>query len=346
MRKKKFNVSLDIMQIHFAHFFESLKHFSDKYLHLVFNNDGTIPEHLAYVCPICLTNCIAVTTKGIYYSSDFSLDHFPPESVGGRLKVLVCKKCNNESGHQFDFSLKEKMISLSFNNRIPLSKIKIKSEIADVEGKYHGLMSIREDGETEVSFKPNPEKNLPLLDTWIKNSKSNLDWKANLTLKIPDEAKVSKAILKVAYLYCFINWGYEFVYSNQGKLFRQVLNGELNYPIPVPSFWLDHKTQMHGENPIPRGLCFVQTPKELQSMVVNVPLLNIETGYHCFATVFIPSPTVNAVNDLVLIQSFINNPTECSVSFVPLRNFLQEQIFPPYSKIWEALEKEFMQNNT
>ena len=341
MAKQKFSVSLDIMRIHFVHFTESLKCFPEKYLRLIFNNDGEIPEHLAYICPLCITNCFMVGEKGIHYTNDFSLDHFPPESAGGRLKVLVCKKCNNESGHKYDFALKEKINSLSFNKKIPLSKISVKTEISNVKGRFHGEMVIREDRETEISFKPNSNKKIPPLDTWLENSKNSLDWKANLTMKIPDDSKVAKAVLKSAYLYCFINWGYDFIYSEQGNLFRQVLNSEAEYPIPSPSLWLDHEVKLHGENPIPRGLCFIQEPKELQSMVVNVPLQDRQTGYNCIATIFIPSPTSKGIDELQLIQEFISKTEECTASFVPLRNFLREKIFPPYVKTWEALVKEF-----
>ena len=65
-------------------------------------------------------------------------------------------------------------------------------------------MSIREDGETEISFKPNPKKKFPPLDNWIEESKNSFDWKANLTFGIPDDKKVSKSLLKAAYLYCFL----------------------------------------------------------------------------------------------------------------------------------------------
>ncbi|MBN8786641.1 MAG: hypothetical protein J0I84_06085 [Terrimonas sp.] len=36
---------------------------------------------------------------GMIANLEFSIDHLPPESVGGRYKVLTCKKCNNEAGY-------------------------------------------------------------------------------------------------------------------------------------------------------------------------------------------------------------------------------------------------------
>ncbi len=338
----EFSITPDIMQIHFAHFFHSLQGFPDKYLPLIFRPDGPVPEHLAYLCPLCLTNCFMIAETGIHYSSDFSLDHFPPESAGGRLKVLVCKKCNNESGYKYDFSLKEKMDSMSFNKKVPSSNIKIKSEFSDIQGRYHSEMSIRDDGETEISFKPNPDKVIPPLDAWIEDSKDRFDWKADLTIKIPSDEKVAKAILKVAYLYCFINWGYEFIFSDQGELLRETLNDNAKYPVNIPSFWLDHEVKSHGDTKIPRGLCFIQTPKAWQAFVVNVPLLNKQTGYSCVATVFIPNPTPNALDNLKNIQQLLDSSMEPTVTFVPLKNYLQEKIFPPYTKTWEALMHEYL----
>jgi HNH endonuclease len=49
-----------------------------------------------YGCPLCLR----------LFPRDqidrLSLDHVPPESVGGKLKVLTCEECNNTAGAELD----------------------------------------------------------------------------------------------------------------------------------------------------------------------------------------------------------------------------------------------------
>jgi hypothetical protein len=52
-----------------------------------------VPVNDIYICPLCATNYFVNTKLGIQGSSEFSLDHVPPESLGGKFTVLSCKKC-------------------------------------------------------------------------------------------------------------------------------------------------------------------------------------------------------------------------------------------------------------
>ena len=338
----KFSISPKIMLKHFEMFDQSLKHYPEKYHSLFFAKDSFIPQHLGYVCPICITNCFMIDNESrLHYTSDFSLDHFPPENSGGKLKILVCKKCNNEAGHLYDYSLKKKLEHISFNKKIPLSSISVKSEIINVKGWYHSTMSIRKDGETEISFKPNPSKKLQPLDNWIQESKEKLNWKANLTFGIPNDKIVSKALLKAAYLYCFLNFGYEFVYSTNGIFFRNVLEGKVEYPISVPTFWLDHEIKIYGNKSIPIGLCFIQKPFNWQSLIINLSLKLEDTGYKCIVPILIPNPNDTDFTQLIKIQNLIENSHNQEISIIPLKNFLSENITDSYTQTWISVMKEF-----
>ena len=57
-----------------------------------------------------------------------------------------------------------------------------------------------------------------------------------------------------AYLYCFDYWGYEFVFSRAGQLFRDVLNDKREFPVPVPTLWYDNKVEIHKVINIPTGI--------------------------------------------------------------------------------------------
>ncbi|HUZ60103.1 MAG TPA: HNH endonuclease [Hanamia sp.] len=335
------SISQEILLIHLLHFSHSLKCYPEKYIPLIFQDNITPPLHHAYVCPLCLKKAIIVDQTGLYMTAEFSLDHFPPESSGGKLKILVCKKCNNEAGTLYDYSIKQKLQYISFDRKIPSSSLTAKSEITNVKGWYHSNLNVREDGEIEISFKPNPKKKFPLLDSWIDKSKDDLNWKANLTFRTPDDEKVSKALLKAAYLYCFINWGYEFVYSAHGELIRNVLSDSAKYPITVPSFWLDNDVKREETFTIPIGLCFIQRPMAWQSFVINLPLTSKDTGYNCTVSILIPNSTEKGIEDLIKIQKLLDSKPECEVSFVPLKNFLEEKIYDGYTKTWESVKKEF-----
>src|SRR5262245_33300836 len=79
-------------------FFPSLKLHSKEYLQKIFTNPENPPEHFIYICPLCLKNFIVIEKSvGFAWSTTFDFDHFPPESVGGFHKILVCKPCNSEA---------------------------------------------------------------------------------------------------------------------------------------------------------------------------------------------------------------------------------------------------------
>ena len=123
------SISPEVLLTHLLNFSQSLKYYPEKYIHLIFQDNITPPLHHAYVCPLCLKNSIIVDQTGLYMTAEFSLDHFPPESSGGRLKILVCKKCNCEAGTLYDYSIKQKLQHVSFDRRIPSSSLTAKSEI-------------------------------------------------------------------------------------------------------------------------------------------------------------------------------------------------------------------------
>jgi HNH endonuclease len=50
-----------------------------------------------YFCPLCLTGYSEEEAPGY-----LTLEHVPPQALGGRRLVLTCKTCNSEAGHQLD----------------------------------------------------------------------------------------------------------------------------------------------------------------------------------------------------------------------------------------------------
>lgn len=76
-----------------------------KYFH---DNAGN-PVQYVYLCPICLKNKAAILNIEDFRSDDeFTIDHFPPQSVGGKGKILVCKTCNNTAvDYSVHYSVKE-----------------------------------------------------------------------------------------------------------------------------------------------------------------------------------------------------------------------------------------------
>ena len=62
------------------------------------SSDG-IEFHMAdaYICPLCL-NAYPIG------STELTLEHVPPKSVGGKPILITCKACNNKCGADIDVS--------------------------------------------------------------------------------------------------------------------------------------------------------------------------------------------------------------------------------------------------
>ena len=52
-----------------------------------------------YLCPVCLDVLLTVEE---FATEQLSVEHVPPEALGGNELVLTCKRCNNDAGRHFD----------------------------------------------------------------------------------------------------------------------------------------------------------------------------------------------------------------------------------------------------
>lgn len=234
-----------------------------------------------YLCPLCLDNYVFIENGLIYGSEEFDMDHYPPQSVGGKKAILVCKKCNGSYGAKFDHSIKN---YLNFQAFLKRKKMSLKSYVSinNVKGNYSS--SLGWDGDRLVNIVD--FKKYPLLADGLKNASNNKE-ELKLTFKffIPDETVIHKSLLKAAYLSCFELFGYEFAYSFIGRNIIDVLNDKLVHPLSNLGVFKDESINGPSE-----GLYIIEAPKEFQ----------------CF--MFICKTSLNAIgedsNTFVLIPKF------------------------------------------
>ena len=299
------------------YFFNSLDKYPERYVPLFFANEiELVPNHISYLCPLCLTNqFVIIEGVGNICTSDFNPDHFPPESIGGKNKILVCKPCNNKAGVEFDFAMKEHFEFQCFQRKVPNAEKKVRASIEGLKGNFKAIMNIDSKGGTEFSL--NPTKKNEYLERWQNRPDSK---KATITFTInkyeqADDNKVQKAFLKAAYLYCFTTWGYDFIFSKNAEQFRKVINGELEYPLKTPTFWIDDIV-------LPEGVCMIQFPKELQTHVVNIPLMSKKLNYKAIATIILPPNTEDGWSKLVEFDKFLSTMTVTDFCFEKIESFI------------------------
>jgi HNH endonuclease len=309
----------------------SLKYFGNQYLWMFLKEGDLIPEHVAYLCPLCIKNLIWVVKiedpnskdKGLLYkTSEFTLDHFPPESVGGKQTVWVCKECNNKAGDSYDHQIKKHIEHLGLQKKGHSTKVPVQSKIEDV-GNFKGYLESTENQKWLLHLKTDEAKVIKPLDEWISDEGKGYDWQVDVTIPTPVNEGVQKAMLKSAYLYCFTYFGYQFVFSKAGELIRQVLKGETEYPVnPIPLQFDKESQKVY--NDIAIGVCYISQPENLKSIVVNLKLINKENGYEVIHPVFIPDPTETSIEDLKRITKFIEENININISITPLNKILDE----------------------
>ncbi|MDB5198067.1 MAG: hypothetical protein JWO92_30 [Chitinophagaceae bacterium] len=335
-----FSISDNDLKKYLFKFFGSLSQYPQNYLPLIFDYYTDVPKHLAYVCPLCLKSIFYTENIVRHFTDNFSLDHFPPKNVGGKQKMMICKKCNNTAGYSYENSLKDRVIREAYNRKINNIEVSAKTNIENVKGWLHGAVSITDTGDTVFRLTDKAKNRIPPL-TMKQNETNNggKGFKMNITISEIDKKKATKALLKTAYLYCFDYWGYEFVFSFAGKLLRDVLNDIAKYPIDIPTLWFDNKAEIHKGIQIPTGMVFIQKPKEIMSMFVNIPLSIKQNDYKCIVPIQIPNPDDIKFENMIRVQQFFyDNPSQ--QIFIKPMPFEFNMHYPnPYSKSWEELKK-------
>ena len=309
----------------------SLKYFGNRYLWMFLKEGDLIPEHVAYLCPLCIKNLIWVvkiedlnsTDKAVLYkTSEFTLDHFPPESVGGKKTVWVCKECNNKAGDTYDHQIKKHIEHLGLQKEGLSTKVAVRNKIKDV-GNFKGYLESTENQEWLLHLKTDEAKVIKPLDEWIIGEGKGYDWQVDVTISTPINEAVQKAMLKAAYLYCFTYFGYQFVFSKAGELIRQVLKSEVEYPVNPTPLKFDKQSQKAYDD-IAIGMCYISHPENLKSIIVNVKLIDKENGYEVIHPVFIPNPTETGIEDLKRTTKFIEENININLSITRLTKILDE----------------------
>ncbi len=327
------NFTNEMLEKHFKNFFfHSLKYDKEKYINLIFTHHQIIPDHVAYLCPLCTKNWIFITKSYSKCSSEFSEDHYPPSNSGGTKTIITCKPCNNVAGHKYDFALEQYLDVLSYNKRILNSTMPLRHKLDGLPNFMNGKLIVNESEVFSMQLKRNENDKILPLDNWMETNKNNEELKFEIQPKNPDLKKVHQAILHAAYLYCFENFGYEFIFSKAGELFRKVFNDEMIYPAPI-SQCLD---DLQSLKTMPIGLCYIKEPESLQSLIVNLELINKTTGYKAIQTVLIPNPNDDGI-EKVEIQSAIFKNFSGNLKVMPLDNKLFAGIPNAYTKTWKDM---------
>jgi len=178
----------------------------------------------AFICPLCLHTYAIGNTE-------LTLEHVPPESVGGKPILITCKACNSNRGADIDVCLMNELEIV--HNLTHLDTIPQKTKLAfnGVEINAQTTFS-KTDG---FKFMISPDNNNPIefegFMTEVKNAKEGYKIKivADITNRKRDYDLANVALLKSAYLMAFHELGYMYVLNANTNIIRaQIQNPKKN----------------------------------------------------------------------------------------------------------------------
>ena len=248
--------------------------------------------------------------SGIQGSAEFSEDHVPPRSVGGRSKVLACKKCNNDSGN-----CEAELLKLMDFGTVPDKRhqsILPKTKLSHKETGVAFPVSVRHaKGSVDIQFHPAAKKHDEKLKAFVEGIHAGQFKSLSIQVETPDEHKIAKALLKSVYLFGFVWWGYEFVYSNHGEWIRQVLRDERTYPTRVPTIWQEAK-----DSRLKEGVSILVKDNIKQAFIITVELKT--ASERMMAATLIPNPTSNGWSKLSELNAIVEGKIQTEVTGVDI----------------------------
>lgn len=277
-----------------------------------------------YICPLCLE---------IFYDSALSqsvlnpltLEDVPPKSLGGKPVILTCKRCNNNSGRDLDSHLKAKIdldLFMEGEKEIP-STFGIKGN-----NHFKSLMSFNSD-ERRFRFSyshKNPYAKREVESLISKWNGSQFEFK----IKGPNQRRSLGALIRVAYLLAFEQFGYAYLLSPGGSIVReQIINPEKQIIFDKLLFSTNKQLAQGKE-----GVHFVKTPESLKAIFV-VFSLNVGTSIEYFG-IFLPGPRAEYVESYLKFDIVGNN--ELSLLQKPEVDFLK--MAKGYFEIWPHLRQD------
>lgn len=195
-------------------------------------NFGSLNEKLnseykvGVMCPLCMRvhdrSSLNQNTE-----NPLTLEHCPPEELGGKPKLLLCKKCNSTTGHALDIKLMEYLNVKPFNlgeaeSSVVLQNTKLKSGELDVNGTAEFTRVNSNSFAIDLKLGTKEKYRKERLNRILESDSFQIEYKPHTT---PESSVVNAALLKIAYLLAFHKFGHLFILNpNYDNVRAQILD--------------------------------------------------------------------------------------------------------------------------
>jgi hypothetical protein len=229
-------------------------------------DDGFLSKEYneAVMCPLC-TRIFKRSALAQDSQLPLTLEHCPPNELGGKPKILLCKACNSETGHNLDVKLMDYLNVMPFNKGeagavVTLKKTKLLAGRESVGGRS----SLKRTSESVWSFEllANDNYRKTQLQKILSGQQFQVEYEPH---KTPTLHIVHTALLKIAYLLTFAKFGHVFIlHHNYDQLRRQILFPQLSL---LPSKGVATKTSL------PVGFYLIKQPIYARGLFVVFEML-------------------------------------------------------------------------
>ena len=234
-----------------------------------------------YICPICFNDFYRKDLNS-NVENHLTLEDVPPKKLGGNVKTLTCKDCNNKAGHNLDVKLKDWLNNKELHSFFPNSKASARYEIDGHQ--VNGSFRVDNDGGVIIDLhtnRSNPE-HVKEFNKRLKPFGATKFTFQPLQKQIDDrEAEI--ALLRIAYLEAFSLCGYGFMLNGYlGKIRDQIREPKNNILPKV--LWLNYEFDDELN-----GLNIIREPKELRCFLIVFNIKTESRKYKC--AIALPGPT-------------------------------------------------------
>lgn len=269
----------------------------------------------AVVCPLCMR---IFDYHALDQQSEvpLTLEHCPPQELGGKGKLLLCRPCNSRTGHDVDVRLMEYLQVKPFNNKEPQAKVRLPNTIlkADQYEVKGNVIFKRENANAfSIDIDVRDEYRKGMKEKVLSQNEFQIIYKPHDT---PSAHLVHIALLKIAYLLAFSKFGHLFVLNKNYDAVRyQILNPEQKV-LPAKGV-----TRNVG---LLEGFYLVKQPIYVKGILVVFPLTY--NGKKEMNAVFLNHPELNDLIFYSQLKKYENNTIGIEKEDFRDLNFLTDKL--------------------
>ncbi len=291
-------------------------------------NAGKIVTQPVVYCPLCMKvyHSEALGEDGI---DRLTIEHIPPESVGGKAKILTCKLCNDKFGKELDHHLLRQMSIEPFSKGLDNSSIKGKIKVGDniplstILSYENGTLTMKP--HFHKSYKEQYYKTVDEIKLFRDGSRFNI------MVQGSNQRRYILGLLKSAYLEMFSLFGHIFLFNGSTQKIREQINN--------PDAWLlPHSSILEMNFDKERaGVYIIYSPKERLSFLVIIDLSVKNFNYAKRVGVLIPGPGKEA---WVTYTNYKDGKGfEAKLILLSENNFIKEkELSLWYNEVWKKVK--------